>query len=196
MALGATISLATYRVGDPTPPIITVTGAAGPVVITSPYGEAFINEDGWYTFMPENVSHYAAVADAVPIEVTDGVTTVNLLIDVFATFPFQPDWGFNAEVDEKTDISEAEDGSETYGVGPFFGTWDLAFNDREHAEYMEAIRFKLAHKKSRFWYLEDKGLEERAFVRFDSSLKRSPINADSKSYAFAVKAIQYSPVLI
>lgn len=197
MALVINASRTVYRFGDPSPPVISITGSADFDPPTVNYGRLDLNSDGSWTLMPENVSHYALINDPVIISAHDNVAdaTITKKIDAFATFPYQPDWRFEGEVDDRTEISTAEDGSEVFGAGGFFATWNLQFQDREFDQYQEALAFRYKHAKWRFFYLYDVALEELSFVRFDSAIRRQPDWAEGVSYSFAVKAPSWAPTI-
>lgn len=186
MPIEITASKTTFRVGEPEPPVLEVTGSSGNVSWSCNFGACVPDDETVTTLSAENVSRYADAGDAVVVTVTDLDTEeeASVSIDVFATFPFQPGWDFEAEVDEDTEISEAEDNSEVIFEGKLFGVWPLAFNRRDYDEYLVALRFRAAHGKRKHFYLDDRGLEQLLRGRFDSPIKLSPHNANGFSYSF------------
>jgi hypothetical protein len=196
MPIAITASKTTFRVGEPEPPAFSATGSSGSVTWSVNYGAVVPGDDPLTaTLAPENVSRYAEAGDPVVVTVTDNGTsaTATVSIDVFATFPFVSGWDFEAEVDEDTEISKAEDNSEVIFEGSLFAVWPLSFNNRDFEEYRLALLFRAAHGKRKLFYLDDQGLEELNFGRFDSSIKRSPHNANGVSYSFVFRCNNYTP---
>lgn len=193
MALVIASSKLTYRVGDPDPPQLSVAGSSGNVHWTCAHGQCAPDDAiaGVY-LSPENGSRYAAVGDPLVVTVHDLTTgeEASINLDIFATFPFPSDYEFDGEFDEDTIISTAEDGSETSFAGVFFATWSLPFNDREKNEFTQALAFRAFHGKSRFFYLDDGGLDLLAYGRFDSSLKGHPNWSDGVDYSFVFKCLK------
>lgn len=194
MPLAITVSKTRFRIGEPEPPVLAVTGSSGDVTWSCNFGACAPANETTTTLAPENVSHYAAAGDAVVATVTDNATseTATVSIDVFATFPYQPAWDFEAEVDEETEISRAEDNSEVIFDGDLFAVFPLGFNARDFDEYRAALLFRSQHGKRKLFYLEDAGLEELNLGRFDSSIKRSPHNANGFSYSFVFRCNRWT----
>jgi hypothetical protein len=195
MPLAITASKTTFRVGENDPPVLEVTGSSGNVSWTCNYGACQPADETVTTLSAENVSRYAAAGDAVVVTVTDDDTheTATVEIDVFATFPFQSAWEAEAEVDEDTEISRAEDNSEVILDGDLFAVWPLSFGNRDFDEYRAALRFRAAHGKHKLFYLDDAGFEELALGRFDSSIKRVAHNANGYSYSFVFRCNRWTP---
>lgn len=143
--------------------------------------------ESWYG--PENAINGN---QAVKITVNDDVTTVSLYVDVYAVFPYQADWGFQSMLDEDTEISRAEDNSESYRIlSGLHASWPMVFKDREHVEFIAAQRFRAFHGKTRWFYIQELGLEELQYVRFDSGFNRQPDWADGKTYGFTLYTNQW-----
>lgn len=196
MALAITASKTTFRVGEPEPPAFEVTGSSGNVTWSANFGAIVPGDDPLTaTLAPENISRYAEAGDAVVVTVTDDGTaeTATISIDVFATFPFTSAWDFEAEVDEDTEISKAEDNSEVIFEGDLFGVWPLSFGNRDFEEYRAALRFRALHGKRKLFYYDDAGLELLMKGRFDSSIKLSPHNANGFSYSFVFRCNRWTP---
>lgn len=196
MPLGITTSKTEFRVGEPGPPEFEATGSSGNVAWSVNYGAVVAGDDPTTaTLAPENVSRYEEAGDPVVVTVTDLDTEeeATVSVDVFATFPHQPGWGFEGEVDEDTEISKAEDNSEVIFEGDLFAVYPVSFNNRDFDEYRAALRFRAAHGKRKLFYIEDLALEELNLGRFDSSIKRSPNNADGVGYSFVFRCNRWTP---
>jgi hypothetical protein len=195
MPLAITASKTTFRMGEPEPPVLEVTGSSGDVTWSCNFGTCVPPDATTTTLAPENVSHYAEAGDPLVVTVTDNSTAeeASVSIDLFATFPFVSGWDFEAEVDEDTEISKAEDNSEVIFEGTLFGVWPLSFNNRDFGEYLAAQRFRRMHGKRKLFYLDDRGLEQLLLGRFDSSIKISPHNANGVSYSFVFRCNNWTP---
>jgi hypothetical protein len=188
MAIAITASKTRFRAGEPGPPTLEVTGSSGNVRWESSVGACLPSDETETALsVPNLVSHYTDAGDPVVVTVTDLDTdeTATVSIDFFATFGQQAGYGFEAEVDEDAEISRAEDESEVIFEGPMFGTWPLAFNNRDTAEYLEALRFRAAHGKRKLFYYEDRGL--------GSSIKLSPLTSGGVSFSFVFRCNNWSP---
>lgn len=186
MALVVTASATSYRFSEPAPLIFVATGAAGAVSWETSGGVLSGASGTSVSLSPDNLTQ------SVTVTADDGATTVETAVEVYATFPFQADWRFEAEVDERDEVSEAEDGSEKVReIGDAFGLWRMGFNDREPDEQKAVWDFRTHHRKSRRFYFEDKALEVLLFGRFDSALKFSPLGPNGRSYSFVFKAISW-----
>lgn len=195
MPLAIIASKTEFRVGEPEPPTLEVTGSSGNVSWSCTYGACVPDNETSTTLSVENISRYADAGDPVVITVTDLDTdeTEEVSVDAYATFPYQPGWDFEGEVDEDTEISQAEDNSEVIFEGTLFAVYPLGFNNRDFDEYRDALRFRALHGKRKLFYLDDGGLEELNLGRFDSAIKRSPHNANGVSYSFVFRCNRWTP---
>lgn len=192
MALAVSTTKELWKIGDEAP-ILHATGNVGVVRWETNHGTLSVDVGADNGLAMPNQSWYGGSASLIdgnePVNITvrDDETVVVVSIDVYATFPFQADWGFQAQLDIAKEISKAEDNSESYRIlsGPF-AAWPLAYNDREHTEYLEALAFWAFHGYSRWFYLDENGFEETQLVRFDSAFQRSPLYADGRSYGFSL----------
>jgi hypothetical protein len=189
-------SLQSWRIGTE-PPQLHAQGNTGVVRWETTRGSLNVDVGADNSIVMPNQSWYGPASiisgnEAVKITARDDVSVVEVRIDAYATFPYQADWRFQSEVDEKVEISEAEDNNETYRIlSGLYGKWEMVYGDREHIEYLNALAFRAFHGKNRFFYLEDFGLEELQLVRFDSPLRRSPEYADGKNYSFTIRCIDW-----
>ncbi|HEY0003744.1 MAG TPA: hypothetical protein VGB17_02950 [Pyrinomonadaceae bacterium] len=192
MAIGITQSKTVYRIGEAEPPVFTATGASGTVGWETSVGELIEDGSGGMVLSLPNKSYYGS--EAIVITATDSVGAATAEIDVYALLPYQPDWGFESDIDDETEISIAEDLSEKYRtVSPVFGVYPLAFNDREYDEFLAMQRFWAYHRKTRKFYFENIALGELVLGRFDSALKRKPDSANSVSYSFQFRVLNFTP---
>lgn len=185
----------TYRVGEAGPPVLTVAGSSGNVSWSCGAGTCYPETGTETTLSPDNVSRYADAGDALVVTATDLTTSevATIAIDVYATFRFQPDWGYESSADEDAEISEAEGGEETIFQGRAHATYPFAFTDRSYTEFKEAELFRHRHGKVKLFYFENVALGELLRGRFDSALNRKPDSADAVSYSFVFKATYWQP---
>lgn len=189
MALEVTASKTRWRIGEEAP-YFTPSGATGGIVWTTSRGS--LTDTAEPVLSMPNQSWYGAPSiingnEAVVITATDDAESVSVSVDVFATFPYQADWGFQSPIDEDTEISKAEDNNESYRIlSDLFSSWPMVFKDREHDEFIQAQIFRAFHGKTRWFYIDEKGLEELQYVRFDSPFLRAPDWADGKTYGFTL----------
>lgn len=112
----------------------------------------------------------------------------------YDTFPFQPDWRFESEVEARAEISEADDGTERIrDLGGFSARWEVGFNNRDPDEYRFALTFYASHGKKVYFRLDDQGLGENQVGRFDSSVRRSPLSPNGVSYSFVFYTPAWTP---
>lgn len=189
MSLTITPSKVVYRFGEDIPSF-TATDNTGEVVwetdrgtLASPVGltnSLQMPNESWYGL-------YSPVTGNKAVQVTahDNLNSVNILINVYAVFPFQADWAFQSPINDNTEISIGEDNSESYYVkSDLFGKFPLVYSDREWTEYLAALLFYTFHRRTRFFYINELGTEELQFGRFDSEFVRKPEWADGKGYSF------------
>lgn len=185
---------AIWKVGE-APPGFTVSGHTGALSWTATKGGLLVPADeAETTLSAPNRSWYGPEKMAVTLADAGTGQSATAHVEIYARFPYQPDWRFTSEVDEEVEIFPAEDGNETYRLltDPF-ATWQLEFNDRDPEEYREALLFRAHHRKDRHFYLEDLGLEETQLVRFDSAIRRSPLGPNGVSYSFQVRCVKWQP---
>lgn len=195
MALIITSSKTIYRVGEPDPPTFSVAGATGPVHWSCNHG-ACIPDDvtEGVILSPANRSYYMAVGDPAVVTVHDTVADVSasVSIDIFATLPFTPDYGYEPEFGENTEISPAEDGTETIFEDVPFAVFPLRFLDREADEAKAAIEFWGFHRMTRRFYVVDITLGQIVFGRFDSTIKAKANWNDGVDYSFQIRCPKWS----
>lgn len=102
-------------------------------------------------------------------------------IQVYATIPIQPNWGFEQDWDNKTLRSEAEDGTaKLRRKGPIKRNWQFAWNNVDSADWIILREFFKFHQKDLQWYYEDLGVPDNTgsgeanilvLGTFDSGLK-------------------------
>jgi hypothetical protein len=132
-------------------------------------------------------SRYAE--DAVMVTAQDDNAEVSFALNVYATFPFPLDVGYERAVTREVDVSTAEDGSERFQlVGPFTATWRGSSVNREYDESLLVLAFYAWHDQSRYFYYGDTGLYEMQRVRFNTPLNESPLRSDGVSYSFGLFA--------
>lgn len=195
MSLSLESTKISWRIDGESAPVITAIDPTGSVTwetnrgsVLDPGGldntvELSMPNQSWYG--PELLTYGN---QAVKITATDDTDTVSIFIDSYAKFPFQADWAFQSEIDEDVDISVAEDESELYRIrSGLKGTWSVVFKDRERSEFLVAQDFRAFHGKTRWFFIDEKGLEELQLVRFDSAFSRSPDWADGISYGFTIR---------
>ncbi len=172
-------------------PVVTASGNTGSVSWTSSKGRLEIVGLEATLVLPNRESFYGD--EAVVVTATDSIGSASVSIGAYATFPYQPDPGYEATVDAEIEISKSEDRSESSRIlSDLFGAWPLTFVDRERTEYRAALAFYDRHRKANKWfYLMDGGLEEIVFGRFDSEFKRPPNKVDGIGYSFAFYAPDY-----
>lgn len=195
MPLGITASKNVFRVGEEGPPVLEATGSSGNVRWECNYGACVPDDEVVTTLAAENTSRYADAGDAVVVTVTDLDTeeTAEVSVDVYATFTQQAGYGFEAEFDENTEISQAEDDSEVIFEGSRFAVYPLAFNNRDPEEYREAARFLARHGKRKLFYYDDRGLGRLLLGRRDSAVKQSPLTSGGISFSFAFRVNNWTP---
>jgi hypothetical protein len=102
-------------------------------------------------------------------------------IQVYATIPFQPHFGFEQDWDNKTLRSEAEDGSAVLRVkGPIKRSWQVSFNNLPPDEWILLREFFRWHQKHLPFYYQDLAVPDNVgsgeadiltLVTFDAGLK-------------------------
>jgi hypothetical protein len=126
-------------------------------------------------FTPPNQTRVATVTG------TSGVEHDSAAIQVYATIPFQPHFGYELDWDNKTLRSEAEDGSAVLRVkGPIKKSWQVAFNNIPSDEWILLREFFKWHQKHIPFYYEDLAVPDNTgsgesnillLVTFDAGLK-------------------------
>lgn len=121
---------------------------------------------------------------------TSGGDTGSMAITVWGTFPLQPNYGYDYELDDKTLISVAEDGStvrrQKSGIK---ASWQLNMPNRPLTEYQTLRDFHAYHKKVIPFYYYDLAIGELRMVYFDSSLKVTVSGPDSISMSCLVREV-------
>src|SRR3954467_14115707 len=79
---------------------------------------------------------------------TSGPDSGSASVTIWATFPLQPNYGYDYELDEKTLISIAEDGSTVRRQkGNIKASWQLTMPQRPLSEFQILRDFHAYHKK-------------------------------------------------
>jgi hypothetical protein len=111
-------------------------------------------------------------------------------LSVYATFPLQPQFGYETDLDNKTLVSVAEDGSAVFRKkGGAKRSWQLQFPRRPQSEYVVLRDFWQYHEKTIEFYYYDLPLSEIKLVRFDSGLRVSPENMNLISMSCVLREV-------
>jgi hypothetical protein len=187
-----TASTLVYRIGAPLVPSYKATGATGNIYWVTNLGAiANPNDNGvsfspnptannQYTFM--NFTDLLAAYNRTRIgwvwanDTADNAQSVASL-SIYATFPLQPHFGYDVDIDNKTLVSVAEDGTAVFRKkGGTKRSWTLQMPNRPATEYIALRDFWAFHEKTTEFYFYDLPLNELVLVRFDSGLKVQPQN--------------------
>lgn len=181
-----------YRIGE-TKPVFEALDNEGPIVWATSWGQLIPipgepEDPARRLFLPAAMeSHYSE--DAVIVTAQDDYGEVDYTLDVYATFPFPLDVGYEREVSREVDVSTAEDGSERFQlIGPLTATWRGSSVNREYEESLLVLAFYAWHDQSRYFFYGDTGLYEMQRVRFNTPLNESPLRSDGVSYSFGLYA--------
>jgi hypothetical protein len=151
---------------------------------TSPYtlGTLLSNV---YLF-PDNKSTFVNV-----VATNSGNESSNpLTVTSYGKFPLQPIFGYDIDIDDKTLISVAEDGTTVRRLkGIEKRVWTLQMPNRPLSEYITLRNFFLFHRKLKEFYYEDLAIQEMKIVQFDSGIKVTPNNHNSISMSCVVREV-------
>lgn len=181
-----TASATTYRYGAIPKINLSASGAAGLIAWSaSPAGsfDPVETANGQQTvFSPSNETQSVVISAR---DKSDNATST-IAVTITATCPDRGQFGgAPVELDDRTNVSTAEDGGSSYLVkGPPFRLFSYTFPNRTQAQYDEITAFWLFHRKTRKFYLEDP-VHDGVFrlVRFDSKLAADIQGADMIQYA-------------
>lgn len=143
----------------------------------SPAGGTFTPATGAATdYKPTNVSQLVTIVAAD----SGAGGTGSLVIAVTATFPIQPQVGYEIDLDDETKVEYMRDRTAYFQVeGGAFENRPLIFLDREGAERNTLRAFWLAHKKTEAFYYIDVETNLTYLARFTSGIKTRVAGADS-----------------
>lgn len=126
----------------------------------------------------------------VTVTGVSGGNSGSLSIQVYATFPVQPNYGYEIEWDDKTLMSIAEDQTVIARIkSPDKRSWQLQFPNRPLTEYNTLKNFWSYHRKVIPFYYLDLAIAELKLCRFDSGLRTTPVGPDQFSMTCVVKEI-------
>lgn len=188
MALAVTPSVTEYRYGDPLValPSFAASGATGTVNWSTSSG-VLSDATGASTEL-SSVNR----TEVVTITAEDSLNTVLTVIQIFATFPFQPKWAIESD----------------YGIP--ITRWPYVCEKRMFDEYFEVIAFFNWHKQAILevsepedgppkvrvvrglpFYLGDVAFSELAKVYFDSPVRRSAPHLGRMDYSFQLMSFDF-----
>lgn len=187
-------SLTVHRVSSLPLPTFTGSGATGQVAWSAPFGSfspAQTNNGVASTLTPTNESRNLVVTAR---DSADNLTRTTL-IEIQATFPYQPDWrSAPGLMDDQTNVSLAEDFSPSFLVkSDLQRVFRYGFNDRDVPTEWAAVKaFYMWHRKTRWFWIVDyprdvTGSPELIKVRFDSGLGDDPQGLNKQSYSFVFR---------
>lgn len=148
------------------------------------------------TYTPVNNSDGGINGPPVTVTATNvaDATEATTVIEIQATFPYQPNWRGNAKrtLDDKTNISTAEDGSPSFVVkGDPQRVWKYSMLERDVPEWEVIDAFWLHHRKTRWFWLLDR---PRALLspvyykaRIDSALDDDPEFSNNIGYSLVMR---------
>lgn len=205
--LGAVISKATFRAGsqfyDVEPshvapetgwPRITASNGTAPYAITDngAGGTFVVVSAGVWDYKPANESK------AVSIRVTDNVAAhVDLALAVKASFPIQPQVGYDIEPKTYTKAIFAKDNTPRFRRPPKKSySWSLQFDNRTIMDVSVVEAFFNFHDIDIEFYYVDIEIEQSVLVRFDSEPKIKVVGPNQFQMVTIVKAHSTSSISI
>lgn len=128
MALAVAQSITEYRYGDPDVaiPELTASGATGTVNWTTSSGALNTATGAVVRLSPYNRT------ELVTITATDDSNTVIKTVQVFGTWPTQPKWEIELDIDPTTGVIQ----------------FPMAYEKREFQEHFDVLQFIAWHKKA------------------------------------------------
>lgn len=191
MALSVTQNKTVHRSGDTPLPNFTEVGRVGTHVDwTTSSGTLSVLTGDVTVLTPLNRTELITVTALDKNSSNVTLSTVIKSVQVYGTFPLQPNYPYDVEFDDKTLVSIAEDGTAVFRVkSPIRRSWQLSMPNRPFTEYSLLNPFYQYHKKFREFYYYDLAINELILVRFDSSLKVTPIGPDQFTMSCVVKEI-------
>jgi hypothetical protein len=190
MALAVSSSVSTYRYGDPVIaiPLLSASGATGTVHWSTSSGTLSNATGATSSLSPIDRS------EIVIVTAVDDSATVTKGVQIYATVPYQPKWGVEADFDDETEISVSEDNVPKFRVvSELTARFPLVYEKRSFDEYWIMMQFFNWHRKSTPFYIDDIASGILAFGYFDSAIRIAAQGADwvdyshqFKSYAFQI----------
>lgn len=181
----------TFRYGDLPLPTFTASGITGTHVTWETTSGALSPTTGTSTTLTPNNETRLISVTAKDRAVDDTVlNTVVKTVQIYSTFPLQPNYGYEIEMDDTTLISLAED--KTAVIRKKAGVkkvWQLQLPLRPLTEYETLRDFWLFHGKVLSFYYYDLAITELKMVRFDSALRITPAGPDSYSMTCVVREV-------
>lgn len=197
MSLAVSQSVNEYRYGDATAlPMFTASGATGTVHWSISAGAGSLsNESGTITSLsPTNRTALISVT------ANDGATTVVKTIQIYGTFPAQPKWGIEIDIDATTGkiqfpmVYEKRTFEEYfYDVLQFFKWHKKAIIEESEAED-GTLSYRVL--SGRPFYVNDIASGILTKVYFDSVMRQSFEAANNVAYSFQFKGYDYEIPLL
>lgn len=191
MALAVAAPVAEYRYVDPVValPSFTASGATGTVHWSASSGELSAATGAGVTLDPSNRT------ELVIITATDDSASVSVSIQIYGTFPVQPKWGIEIDVDPTSGkiqfpmVYEKRTYEEYFfNVLQFYKWHKRAIIDESEAED-GTLDYKV--NAGRPFYVDDIASGILAKVYFDSVMRQSFEAADNVAYSFQFKGYDY-----
>lgn len=188
MALVISATPTEYRIGDAATGalLFTATGATGTVNWSSNSGAMSPATGAGSTLDPVNRTQL------VTVTAEDDVATVTKTIQIYATFPVQPKWEVEGDID------------------PPIVRWPMAYEKRSYAEYWGMLQFFKWHQKAvleiseaedgtvsvrivkgKPFYVYDIASGLLAKVYFDSNVRHSEVAPNFVNYSFQLMGFAF-----
>jgi hypothetical protein len=145
-------------------------------------------------FTPPNKTKVVRVTGTIAGPSSDYVD-----IQVYATIPFQPNYGYELDFDNTTLRSPSEDGGSILRLkGPIKHSWQIGFNNVPADEWILIRNFYKYHQKHVAWYYEDLAVPDNdgsgesnmlALVTFDSGLKATIVGPQRYNLTVAIREV-------
>jgi hypothetical protein len=122
------------------------------------------------TYTPPNQSRNSENGNSITITATDSANFVNASLDVYSSFPLSFDYGYDADLVEKSKISYSEDDTPVVREqGTVKRQWSVGCLGRSRADTVLAEAHFSFHRIARKFYLVDDELNVIKLVRYDTS---------------------------
>lgn len=177
------------------PPVLTASGYAGALAVSDN------GAGGTFTLVPTFTDKWTYVpankTQTVTITVTDAGGSEDISLAVTATFPFQPNYGYEFKTPSNSKVIVAKDNSPRFKRMPTrSATWSYFFLNRTIMDVSVVKTFEFWHDIDKEFYVIDPELVQQLLVRFDSDVGVKVNGANNFELSCIVKIYKLSALTI